>query len=350
MVSSVMMISSCFATLVTVVYSSGGECQTSFNCSLNGACQGGVCVCESPWGGPACETLQYSVSPASGKNLWTGAGTNENLNTWNGPIIRGEDDTYHLFVPVYEHASLWKVIYYAHGTAAKIEGPYDWSSPNISSNAINPAALVFPNSTTGSLVYSLWIGNEIFVAKSAAGPYVKTFKNPMGGNTAPAFSDGSIYVTNQRTGTVMRAENLAGPWSHFSTITHPHLPYTVEDPYMYVDSNKNFHIINHAYNTGQRTNCTNSWVSSHFFSADGKTWGHTDQPYGHTVHFDDGTSHSYCTLERPSLNFDASGRLTHIHFAADLVTEDGGCASRGKGCVDCKYADHAGTLLVRLGA
>lgn len=111
----------------------------------------------------------------------------------------------------------------------------------------------------------------------------------------------------------------------------------------------NFHIINHAYNTGQKTNCSSSWVSSHFFSEDGKTWGHTDQPYGHTVHFDDGTSHSYCTLERPGLNFDHAGKLTHIHWAADLVTEDGGCASRGKGCVDCKYADHAGTLLVRLG-
>jgi hypothetical protein len=44
------------------------------------------------------------------------------------------------------------------------------------------------------------------------------------------------------------------------------------------------------------------------------------------------------------------GKLTHIHFAADLVTEDGGCTSRGKGCVDCKYVDHAGTLLVKLGA
>lgn len=302
-------------------------------------------------GGPACETLQFAVTPASGKNLWAGAFTDESLNTWNGPIIRGADGTYHLFDPVYEHASLWKVIHYAHGTAAKIEGPYDWSGPNISSTAINPAALVFPDATTGKLVYSLWIGGDIWVAADAAGPYVKTFKNPAGGNTAPAFSDGFIYATSQSTTAVVRATGLAGPWEHWASIPHPKLAYTVEDPYMFVDRNKNFHVINHAYNTGQKTNCTTSWVSSHFFSTDGKTWGHTDQPYGHTVRFDDGTTHSYCTLERPSLNFDAaSGLLTHIHFAADLVTEDGGCASRGHGCVDCKYADHAGTLLVRLGA
>ena len=98
-------------------------------------------------------------------------------------------------------------------------------------------------------------------------------------------------------------------------------------------------------------------MSSHFFSSDGKTWGHTDQPYGHTIRFSDGTSHSYCTLERPGLNFDKQGRLTHIHFAADLVTQDGGCEARTKNCpaqdpgcacTNCKYQDHAGTIVIAL--
>jgi len=152
-------------------------------------------------------------------------------------------------------------------------------------------------------------------------------------------------------GALLAALRRFWDFRHWASILHPKLGYAVEDPYMFVDRNKNFHVINHAYNTGQKTSCTTSWVSSHFFSTDGKTWGHTDQPYGHTVKFDDGTTHSYCTLERPSLNFDeASGLLTHIHFAADLVTEDGGCANRGSSCVNCKYADHAGTLLVGLGA
>jgi len=162
-------------------------------------------------GGAACETLQFAVTPASGKNLWTGAGTSPNLNTWNGPIIQGADGTHHLFVPVYQHASLGKVIYYAHGTAAKIEGPYDWANPNISSTAINPAALVFPDST-GKLAYSLWIGGDIWVAADAAGPYTKTYENPASGNTAPAFSDGFFYATSQKTTTVVRSASLAGPW------------------------------------------------------------------------------------------------------------------------------------------
>jgi hypothetical protein len=70
---------------------------------------------------------------------------------------------------------LWHVIYYAHGTSSKIEGPYDWSSPNISSTVINPGALVFPDSTTGKMVYSLWIGSEIWVADDAAGPFAQRY-------------------------------------------------------------------------------------------------------------------------------------------------------------------------------
>jgi hypothetical protein len=55
----------------------------------------------SGWRGlPRCHTLQYAITPASGKNLWAGAGTSENRNTWNGPIIHGADGKNHLFDPV----------------------------------------------------------------------------------------------------------------------------------------------------------------------------------------------------------------------------------------------------------
>ena len=317
-----------FCVLLVVAESA---CADDFGCSLNGVCSAatGVCTCDTPWSGAACETLTYAVTPAVSKNLWTGS---SNLNTWNGPIVPSPDGTFHLFDPVYDHASLWSVLYYAHGVSSNVEGPYDFSSPNISSNAINPAALVFPNATSGELVYSLWIGGDILLSSTAAGPYVKAYANPQPSNTAPAYYKGAFYVTDQGTTSLLTATSLAGPWTTFSAITRPSLPYTVEDPFLYFDSRGNIHVINHAYNTAQTANCTSSWVSSHFFSAaDGKKWGHSDQPYGHTVQFDDGSEHSYCTLERPNLFFGADGTLTHIHFAADLVTQDEGCASRGKG-------------------
>ena len=75
-------------------------------------------------------------------------------------------------------------------------------------------------------------------------------------------------------------------------------------------------------------NCSASAVSAHFFSRDGRSWGFSPQPYGHTVQYDDGVAHSHVTLERPNLHFDEQGVLTHINLAADLVTGDAGCANR----------------------
>ena len=94
--------------------------------------------------------------------------------------------------------------------------------------------------------------------------------------------------------------------------------------------------------------CANSAASAHFFSADGRDWHYSPQPYGHTVSYDDGTSHTYVTLERPNLHFNASGVITHINLAADLVTGNEGCANRTSHahnghcpCDNCKASGRA---------
>ena len=337
------------STLLLLALSSRAQlspCATAFDCSLNGLCVAGACACDAPWVGASCETLQFAVSPASAKNLWTG---NASLNTWSGPILRDPAGIFHFYVPVYEHASLWKVIYTAHGTADAIEGPYNWSSrANISATGLNPAGLVFPDPATGAPVYSLWDQQDILTSASADGPFVRAYKNPMPSSTAPCFSKGAFYLADQSMRRVLTTRALDEPWTVFSNITLPHLTYAVEDSFLWVDPRGNFHIINHAYSTAEKTSCGSSHVSSHSFSANGTVWGRSDQPYGHTVHFDDGSSHTYATLERPYLNFDASGRITHLHVAADLVTGDEGCAPTP--CVNCKYVDHAGTVIIKLGA
>ena len=116
----------------------------------------------------------------------------------------------------------------AHGVASSIDGPYDWTLyPNISSTASNPAYLIFPNATTGAPVYTLWLGNDILVADSAAGPFVRGWANPAPSNTAPAFYQGRFYVTDQGTSSVITAASLAGPWTPFASIPHDGLKYTV---------------------------------------------------------------------------------------------------------------------------
>jgi hypothetical protein len=209
-------------------------CATDFDCSLNGVCDAssGECACDSPWAGSQCEQLVYAVTPAACKNLWTGPATNESLNTWNGPILHdAATDTYHLYDPVYEHASLWSVLYTAHGVASNIEGPYDFTKyPSIESTASNPGYLIYTNASTGAPVYTFWLGNDILVSDSAAGPWTRAGANPMPSNTAPAYSKGAFFVTDQGTDSVITATSLAGPWTPFASIPHNGLQYTVEDP------------------------------------------------------------------------------------------------------------------------
>ena len=52
---------------------------------------------------------------------------------------------------------------------------------------------------------------------------------------------------------------------------------------------------------------------------------------------------------------DDAGEPTHLHLAADMVTGDEGCANRTKHahhghtpCDNCKWDDHAGTIMVAL--
>jgi hypothetical protein len=340
-------------------------CTSDFDCSLNGICDvsSGLCACDKPWIGQFCDKLSYKISPATGKDVWNPTGIDPR-NTWNGPILRDpKDGLYHLFDPVYQVGSLLDVTSFAHGVATEVTGPYDFSLPNVTAViSANPAALVFPNETTGEPVYSLWVGGKLLVSSSPSSPFetLDGVTYPGGDNNpAPTYYNGAFYLTNQPTTQVFTSTSITGPWNVWAEIPQSYLPsgYTVEDPFLFFDKRGNAHIVNHAYSTDQYFNCSSSYVSSHFFSTDGKNWGWSDEPYSHLVLFDDGTWHAYSTLERPNLHFDVTGQLTHIGFAADLVTSDVGCYNRTgqpgptpdhTSCVNCKYADHAGTLIVAL--
>ncbi len=323
------------AALAAAAASAAASCATPLDCGLNGECVATTCVCDAPWAGPSCTTLPFKTTPASGKNLYN---SSDVRNTWNGPIATASDGTYHAYVPLYETGSLSRVLTTLHGVSqTAVTGPYDWTAqPNLNLTSLNPAFLVYIDAASGETVYSLWLGGRVLVATSPYGPFtaVPAFSYP-GGNPAPIFHDGAFYMTNQFTTTVYTTPSVApgSVWTVFSNISHaqPNFPtydYHVEDPFMWVDRRGNWHVINHAYSNIQFDNCTFSDVSAHFFSPDGLSWLYSQQPYGHTVTYDDGTSRSYVTLERPNLHFDATGVITHINLAADLVTQGEGCAAR----------------------
>ena len=69
------------------------SCASASNCSLNGVCTNGACVCDAPWTGARCGHLAFAAaSPAVGKDL---ANTTADLghNTWNGPMVQSANAT-----------------------------------------------------------------------------------------------------------------------------------------------------------------------------------------------------------------------------------------------------------------
>lgn len=335
----------CVILFVACAVLPGAACGSDADCSLNGVCAGGVCSCDAPWSGVACAALAFAVTPAGARNIYN---TSDPRNTWGGPVAGpGPDGKYHAYIPLYEAGSLWHVETTLHGVADAPTGPWDFASrPNISSQRINPSFLAYPDGS-GGRVYSLWTQGGLHTAGSLDGPFLPASGGNSGVNPAPVFLNGAFYLTTQATREVVTAPAVTGPWAFFGNISHPATQdSTSEDPFLWIDKRGNWHILNHAYNTSEDANCGESHVSTHFFSADGKNWSYSDQPYGHTVSYDDGTQHTFATLERPNLLFNAAGQPAFLTVAVDLEADEQ-CKVK-ECCACCKFHDHAGTAVIAL--
>ena len=322
--------------VISAIHGVDSICTSNQDCSLNGVCNigSGACACDTPWTGVECGTLSFAATtPASGKSIYAAAAP---LNSWNGPIVTDEAGKLHIYVPLFKNGSLSKPTTIKHGLADVITGPWDFTTlPDITvAVGVNPAAVVFTEPTTGKKVYSLWVDGVVLTAASAYGPFISTGFRLVGGNPAPVFHNGAFYMVNQATQVVYTTPVITNPkgrWTVYANISHAAIVdpnYHVEDPFLWIDKRGNWHIINHAYNNSEFDACAKSSLSSHFYSVDGKSWSFAKQPYSHAVNYDDGTSHTYATLERPNIHFDATGQMTHINLAADMITGNEGCQNR----------------------
>ena len=69
-------------------------CASDIDCSLNGKCTAGACVCDRPWVGDACGQLAFKpvVMPQ-------GYGMTPNKTTWGGNILAERDGKrFHMYV------------------------------------------------------------------------------------------------------------------------------------------------------------------------------------------------------------------------------------------------------------
>ena len=69
------------------------KCETDLDCSLNGACKGGVCLCDAAWTGPCCSAL--ALLPAT---VQASGYRHANTSTWGGNIINVDGMNHMWFV------------------------------------------------------------------------------------------------------------------------------------------------------------------------------------------------------------------------------------------------------------
>ena len=131
-----------FLSVASSVHAADTACTTDLNCSLNGVCSDGSCLCDAPWAGRQCGLLRFAkASPAAGRDLYPINDTAH--NSWNGPMIGPIDGTYHMYLPLYPAGLLYHPTAMLHGTAPDRFGPWTWTNLTGVEVSFNPGALVY---------------------------------------------------------------------------------------------------------------------------------------------------------------------------------------------------------------
>jgi len=368
-------------------------CTADLDCSLNGVCVGGACKCDRPWtdsadGSEGCSVLDILPHPNDYVPAYGGPRTStsyhkQNLTSWGGNILLGDDGKYHLWVSamdgggglgVWTHGSRID-----HAVADDPMGVFELVDTALPKEAHNASPLRAPNNS-----YLLFhIGNSGGAAGGSGfahhsqrpeGPWLP-LTGPGCNNPAPMFAkNGTAYVGCKDGGfRVYRSDDVfGGEWEFVTTMAFPPAwggdakEYLKnEDPYLWADRRGHFHMIAHRYDyrDGFPPNPNETMpvlVSGHGYSTDGLDWHFNSvQPYEAKITFANGTVQQFSTWERPHLLFDKSGVPTHLvngvqpYWMGPRGPCDGCDARPGSAhsCVVCKSSpgiDYTYTLVSRL--
>lgn len=387
-----------------------GPCLGDLDCSLNGECVSGKCVCRSAWKGQQCELLV--LQPVS---FPQGYGMQPNLTSWGGNILPGSDGRYHLYVsamanhcPLNKWGSNSRI---DHAVAPNATGPFVFQDVAVDVWSHNSAPIALAdgtyaivhigsgegghpaNCTTQAASAEAYggprmglglelgpvlgvsglglrrravdgwvgstqvagIGSTIHVSASLDGPWKPLVPNtlPSCNNPAPwVMPNGTIFILCGNT--LLRSDRIQGPWRTVTDVnvdhSHGYVDGNYEDPFVYTDAG-GFHILWHVYNTHEdKYECVNSTVSAHFYSKDGFKWfTHGTQPYTTQVQLASGSIVTVSTRERPKILFDRNGAMTHLVNGVCSAIACPPPTGPSTGCVDCKYNNWDYTLVQPIG-
>jgi hypothetical protein len=117
------------------------------DCSLNGEKKGGACVCDKPWSGPECSTMNFK--PVT---FPQGYGMAPKLTSWGGNAIEDpESGKFHIFVSAMTNnctLQTWgRNSRIEHGIADTVTGPYKFVDVAIPTWSHNSAPIALKDGT-----------------------------------------------------------------------------------------------------------------------------------------------------------------------------------------------------------
>eukprot|EP01062_Namystynia_karyoxenos_P061550 TRINITY_DN538_c0_g3_i1.p1 TRINITY_DN538_c0_g3~~TRINITY_DN538_c0_g3_i1.p1 ORF type:complete len:414 (+),score=135.02 TRINITY_DN538_c0_g3_i1:75-1244(+) len=113
--------------LLPALRAAAAPCSSDADCHMAGRCAAGSCRCEKGWGGPDCGQLQLGGSGRCGTWGLCMHGEMDNVATWGGEAVQGDDGKWHLYVAAFPNSTLdswlWKSRV-LHAVADAPQGPY----------------------------------------------------------------------------------------------------------------------------------------------------------------------------------------------------------------------------------
>eukprot|EP00898_Chlorokybus_atmophyticus_P003725 jgi/Chlat1/4353/Chrsp29S04510 len=323
----------------------GGECKDDWDCSLGGDCKEGLCECHMTWTGPNCAILH--LLPVDREQVGYRPHHRRCRNcTWgaNSVYYNGK---HHLFVA--EMASGkgldgWirdsQVI---HAVADFANGPFTKVRLVHGPERHNPTLHRHPDGTY--LLYSIAQADESIVVAFASSPEDEFVDLPGtllrgrhgrwdGTVTNPGVwihANGTVFLYYRGTDQFTRAEYIGlavceGGWNgtYRRVVDKPLFSHQSEDPFVWRDSNGNFHML---------TNGMPGWLEpkwtagGHAWSRDGVVWSELQlNAFNTTIQYTDGVFETFLRRERPQVIFNSKGLpewfYTGVMGAAGSYKED----------------------------
>ena len=253
---------------------------------------------------------------------------------WDGTILQGDDGKWHMFASRWPenlgHGG-WRQSLAIHAVSEDVMGPYTDKGPcwpdDQGGKGHNVTALKMPDGRYAITISETRPG-EVFASKSPDGPWkslgrITVANNPkwFASNVTPVLRPDGRYMIVQRSGAIMLAKDIVGPYEIQGPSIYPEIkelpkPYNkLEDPVVWYSGGL-YHIV------------VNSWAmrkAFHLTSTDGiSNWTFRGIAYDPTIDFiryTDGSVNHWNKIERPGVVM-KDGHVAYFTFAVIDVPKE----------------------------